>query len=93
MREKLLMFLIILATKHRKSVFIVSLVLTLCLGAACGLIKLDFRWSALLPESIPIVKEFNEIDENFLQPGNMIVVISGPNPVMLEKITDEAIAI
>jgi predicted RND superfamily exporter protein len=90
MREKLLTFLTFLATKHRKLVFVVSLVLTLGLGAACGLVKLDMRWSELLPESMPVVKEFRKIDENFLQPGNMIIAISGSDPVMLEKITDEA---
>ena len=90
MREKLLIFLTFLATKHRKLVFVVSLILTLGLGAACTLVKLDMRWSELLPESMPIVKEFIKIDENFLQPGNMIVAISGSDPVMLETITDEA---
>lgn len=90
MREKLLTFLTFLATKHRKLVFVVSLIITLGLGAACGLVKLDMRWSELLPESMPIVKEFRKIDDNFLQPGNMIIAISGADPVMLEKITDEA---
>ena len=93
MRERLLTFLTLLATKHRRTVFIVSLILTLGLGAACGLIKLDMRWSELLPESMPIVREFRKIDDNFLQPGNMIIAISGSDPVVLEKITDEAIGI
>ena len=37
MREKVLIFLTFLATKHRRFVFVVSLILTLGLGAACGL--------------------------------------------------------
>ena len=93
MRKKLLSFLTFLATKHRKTVFAISLILTLGLGAACGLVKLDMRWSELLPESMPVVKEFRKIDENFLQPGNMIIAVSGPDPVLLEQITDEAAGI
>jgi len=93
MRKKLLSFLKFLATKHRKTVFATSLILTLGLGAACGLVKLDMRWSELLPESMPVVKEFRKIDENFLQPGNMIIAVSGPDPVLLEQITDEAAGI
>lgn len=90
MRRKLLAWLTLLATKHRKLVFIISLILTLALGAACTMIKLDMRWSALLPQSMPIVRESQKIDKNFLQPGNMVIAISGPDSTTLEKITDEA---
>ena len=93
MRENILQWLIIMATKRRWVVLLSSVLLTLGLGAASELLKIDMRWSALLPETLPVVKEYMTIDENFYQPGNMIVAISGPDPVLLEKITDEAMAI
>jgi predicted RND superfamily exporter protein len=93
MREKLLNWLIYMATKRRWIVWVSSVILTLGFGAATSLLKIDTRWSALLPESMPIVKEFKKIDNNFYQPGNMIVAISGSDPVLLEQITDEATAI
>ncbi len=90
MREKVLQWLILMATKRRKLVLISSVLLTLGLGGASALLKIDMRWFSLLPETMPIVQEFKKIDANFYQPGNMIVAISGPDPVMLEQITDEA---
>ena len=60
---------------------------------ASSLITLDVRWSTLLPESDPDVREFKKIDRAFLQPGNMIIAISGPDASMLEKITDEVTAL
>jgi len=37
---------------------------------------------------MPEVREYQKIDRSFFQPGNMIVAISGPDPVLLEKVTD-----
>ena len=90
MREKLLQQLILIATKRRWIVLFSTLLLTVGFGAASERLKIDMRWSALLPETVPVVKEYMTIDENFYQPGNMIVAMSGPDPILLEKITDEA---
>jgi len=90
MRERLLNWLIHMATRRRKMVLISSVALTLALGGVSSLLKIDMRWSALLPETMPVVQEYQKIDNNFYQPGNMIVAISGPDPVLLEQITDEA---
>lgn len=57
---------------------------------AAGNLSVDMRWYKLLPESMSVVKEFKKIDLNFYQPGNMIVAISGPDPVILEQMTDDA---
>ncbi len=89
MRELILKWIIIMATRHRKVIYGVTILLTLLLGAASGLLKMDTRWTELLPEKMPVAKEFRKIDDNFLQPQNMIVAIRGDDPVKLEKITDQ----
>jgi predicted RND superfamily exporter protein len=93
MRENILNWLVIMATTRRKTVFLVSIVLTLVSLGLASRLTVDMRWAAMLPESMPTVQEFKKIDENYYQPGNMIVAISGPDAVLLEQITDEAIAI
>ncbi len=89
MRKRILTWLVAMATRRRRTVLVVSVLLTLILGGASSLLKLDVRWSTLLPKTMPVVQEYEKIDENFLQPGNMIVAISGPDPVKLEALTDE----
>ncbi|MFC1610995.1 RND family transporter [Myxococcota bacterium] len=93
MRDKILSFIIHMALKRRGIVWMVSGVLTLALGAASGNLKFNLRWEALLPETMPVVKEYKKIDDNFLQPGNMIIAISGDDPVELEQVTDEVTAV
>ena len=93
MREKLLEWLIRMATTQQKVVLVVTLTLTIAAAWFSGKIVVDMRWFTLLPENMPIVQEYKKIDANFYQPGNMIVAISGPDPVMLEQITDEAEAL
>ena len=90
MRKTVLQRLIQIATQRRWIVWASSIILTVALGGMAGTLKMDTRWSTLLPESLPVVQEFTHIDDNFYQPGNMIVAISGPDPVLLEQLTDEA---
>ena len=80
-REKFLNWLIDMATNHRRIVYLSTLIITLILGGAAGTLKMDMRWTELLPESWPVVKQYQNIDENYLQPGNMIVAITGADPV------------
>ncbi len=90
MKDKLLNWIINMATNHRRIVYISSAILTVAmLTAAISLWKMDTRWTELLPESLPEVKESKKIDAKFLQPGNLIIAISGKDPVKLEQITDE----
>ena len=89
MRTWLINGLINLTLYHRRLIWLVALVLTCLLGWASELIVLDVRWSALLPNADPKVKEYKKIDNAFLQPANLIVAVSGPDEVMLERITDE----
>ncbi len=89
LRKKVLDWIISMATNHRGVIYISTLIITIAMLGASSLLKIDMRWTELLPESIPSVKEFKNIDNNFLQPGNMIVAITGKDPVILEKITDE----
>lgn len=93
MRDKLLNLLMHLTLCHRRVVWGLTLALTSLSVWAAGLIVLDVRWSSLLPESDPKVMEYKMIDRAFLQPGNMIVAISGPDEATLEQITDEVTAI
>ncbi|MBD3306433.1 MMPL family transporter [candidate division KSB3 bacterium] len=93
MRTTVLQWVIDMAIHRRKRVLIVSILLTAMLGAAAATLKLDTRWSALLPETLPVVKEFKKIDEEFYQPSNMIIAISGDDPLMLEEVTDEVTAL
>ena len=89
MREKLLQWLIYMATKGRWVVFVSSLLFTVILGGISSRLTVDMRWFTLLPETMPVVQEYKKIDDNFYQPGNMIVVVSGTDPVLLEQITDQ----
>lgn len=89
MKKRLLDLLLDLTFRKRWLIWTVAIVLTVLMGWASSLITLDVRWSTLLPESDPDVKEFKKIDNTFLQPGNMIIAISGPDEAKLEHITDE----
>ncbi len=90
MREKIIEWLISVSMYRRKVVLLSTLILTLGLGGVSSRLTVDMRWFTLLPETMPVVKEFKKIDANFYQPGNMIVAVRGPDPVVLEQITDEA---
>lgn len=90
LRKKILEWIITMATNHRGIIYISTLVITIAMLAASANLKVDMRWTEMLPESIPSVKEFKTIDKNFIQPGNMIIAITGKDPVQLETITDEA---
>ncbi|VVS94325.1 efflux RND transporter permease subunit [Desulfoluna spongiiphila] len=92
MRNTLLNGLMNLTLHHRWVVWCLTVALTGLSVWASGLIVLDVRWSTLLPESDPKVMEYKMIDRAFLQPGNMIVAISGPDEAALERITDEVTA-
>ncbi len=93
MRGRFLDILCHLALKRRRWVLASAVLTTVILGGAAERLEIDVRWSTLLPQSLPVVQEYTKIDENFLQPGNLIVVISGPDAEVLEQITDEATAI
>jgi predicted RND superfamily exporter protein len=93
MRNNIITLLIQFAMKRRMAVLISTILLTLILGGLSGRLQMDMRWSTLLPESLPVVQEFKHIDENFYQPGNMIVAVSGPDPVLLEQVSDEVKAV
>ncbi len=90
LRKKILEWIIKMATHHRGIIYISTLILTIAMLGASSLLKVDMRWTEMLPDSIPAVKEFKTIDNNFLQPGNMIIAITGKGSAQLEKITDEA---
>ena len=89
MRNTLFSWLIDTAMFRRKLVLLVTVLLTIGAGIASERLKFDMRWSALLPETLPVVKEFKKIDDNFYQPANMIIAISGPDAATLEQVTDE----
>lgn len=89
MRDRFLGWLVHMATERRLVVLVSTVLLTVLSMAAAETLTLDMRWSSLLPEELPIVKEFVKIDNNYYQPSNMVVAIDGPDPVMLEQITDE----
>ena len=92
MKKRILDRLIALAIGHRSFVYSVALVLTLLMVGAASFLKFDTRWTELLPPDLPEVRESKKIDSEFLQPANMIVAISGEDPVQIERITDEVIA-
>lgn len=85
--------LVAVALRRRKLVLLVTVVLTVSLGLASSLLKLNMRWSDLLPRSLPEVQEFEKIDNNYLQAGNMIVAVHGPAGPGLERLTDEVTAV
>lgn len=93
MREKLIASLIHFAMNRRKMVLISTILITIILGALSGRLQMDMRWSTLLPESLPVVQEFKYIDENFYQPGNMIVAVTADDPVLLEQVSDDVKAV
>lgn len=77
MREKWINALIRLTLERRWIIWCVTVILTVLMFWAGKRIVLDVRWSALLPESDPKVEEYKKIDQAFLQPGNLIVAVSG----------------
>ena len=89
MKTWILDLILHLALHKRWLVWTVAAAVTVLMAWASSLITLDVRWSTLLPESDPAVREFKKIDRAFLQPGNMIIAISGPDQTELEQITDE----
>ena len=89
MRGKLLGLLVKLAMKRRWVIYVSSAILTAVSFYFASSLNMDMRWLELLPESMPIAKEFKQIDNKFINPSNMIVAISGEDKVILEKITDE----
>lgn len=89
MRKKILDFMVKIAVEKRKNIYIAAALITLILGSCIYFLKMDMRWTALLPQNMPVVKEFTKIGNNFLQPANMIIAVSGENSTELEKITDE----
>ncbi|MBN1498953.1 MAG: MMPL family transporter [Spirochaetes bacterium] len=93
MRNKILEILIHFAVNRRKIIYLSTAVITVVMLIFSFFLKMDMRWTALLPQNLPIVKQFVNIDTNFLQPANMIIAVSGEDPVMLEKITDEITAL
>lgn len=93
MRNTLFSWLIATAMFRRKLVLLVTVLLTVGMGIVAERLKFDMRWSALLPETMPVVTEFKKIDDNFYQPANMIVAISGPDAATLEQVTDDVTAI
>lgn len=88
MRIKVLNFLVRCAIVRRKVVLAVTLIVTLAAIAGASRLTIDPRWSALLPEKLEVVKEFNRIDESYIQPANMIVAVSGEDPLVIEEIID-----
>ena len=89
MRERFLNVLVDLSLRRRAVIYIAVFLATLVLGAASERLELDVRWTTLLPETLPEVKEYKKIDRDFLQPGNMIIAITGPDAARLELVTDE----
>ena len=77
MRERFLKAIVNMAARRRKLVCITTLLLTIVTMGLSGMLKIDVRWSEMLPENLPVVQEFEKIDANYLQPGNMIVAVSG----------------
>lgn len=93
MRTKLLNFLVKASIGKKKIILLTSILITIISMILANTLKIDTRWTALLPEKMPVAKEFRNIDNNFLQPANMIIAVSGSNSLELEKISSEVVDI
>ena len=79
MRRRFLRWLVLSSVHRPRTLLLTALAVTVILGTATSRLTLDVRWTNLLPESLPAVREYRTIDHNFLQPANMIIAISGYN--------------
>ncbi|MFW5808262.1 MAG: MMPL family transporter, partial [Spirochaetota bacterium] len=93
MRKWVLEGLVEIATQRRKLVLISSIIITVLSLVLSFRLSIDPRWSALLPEDMAVVREFMRIDEHYLQPSNMIIAVSGDDPLVIQEICDRASAI
>lgn len=77
MRDRLIERLANLAISKPGIVLLVSLVLTLILGAMSANIGTTMRWSDMLPENDKRTIEFDRIIDEFSSASNIVVVIQG----------------
>ncbi|MFT7519676.1 MAG: putative RND superfamily exporter protein, partial [Kiritimatiellia bacterium] len=89
MRTLLLEWLVRLATTNRWVIIIVTITLTVVSIALASHLGMDTRWTAMLPESMPEVREFIKTSDNYVQPGDMVLVVSGPTDQALELAVDD----
>ncbi len=93
MREWMFDRLIALALKHYKKVLLVSLVVTfIMMGMSSGL-KMNFNWKDLLPEDMPMVKEYEKIQQEHNDYSMLIVLIRGGNREELKLAADDVASV
>lgn len=93
MRTRLLKSIVSLSLEHRRATLIATAIITLITLGLSGLLKMNFQWTQLLPDDLPMVAEYQRIDKDFKNPGNFIVVLESEEPLELEAATDRAIEI
>ncbi len=93
MRTRFLKSLVSLSLHHRRKVLVATVLLTLVSIGLSSRLGMNFQWTNLLPDDMPIVTEFKRIDQDFNNPGNYIVVLEADDPVRLEAATDAVIEI
>ncbi len=74
MRKKLFSLFVFLSTRHPRLTLAAALLCTLAMGYAASLLEIRMTWTSMLPQSEPVVKEFNRITERFEEAINTIVV-------------------
>jgi predicted RND superfamily exporter protein len=92
MRKWIFDRLLALALKHHKKVLIITFVFTIIMGGLAGNLKMNFRWTDLLPEDFPFVKEYSKIQENHNDYSLLIVLVNGEDREKMKQAVDDVAA-
>lgn len=74
MRPRLFKLFSSLAVKYPWQTLVGAVVLTIAMGAASSLLEVRMTWTSMLPQSEPVVKEFNRILGSFDGAINAVVI-------------------
>ena len=85
-------FLVNIALKKRKLIYILTSLITLFFLGITSNLKMSTDWKELLPLSNKIVKDYATVNDNFSNMTNVILLIKGKNHKSLGKAAEKIAA-
>lgn len=91
MRERILGWFVYIALNRRKTVLVTCTIITLIAMVLASTITMNFKWDTLLPETMPVVKEYKRVFNEYPIGFNYIITVKSESTAEIETAIDAII--
>jgi len=88
MRERILGWFVYIALNRRKTVLVTCTIITLIAMVLGSTVTMNFKWDALLPDTMPVVKEYKQVFNEYPIGFNYIITVKSDSTEEIENAID-----